>query len=237
MSYNVQDAMLMNVGRRRPLATLAALALTCVTAHAAELRLGQSTTPPGTVVGVPVTCAGASGAVGAQFDVTFNPSAVSLAGIAAGAGLSGHTVDQQQLAPGHWRVLVYSMTNAPIAPGAAVWVSFSVPTNAPDGDVPLGMSDAIVARVGGTRVQPLAEVDGAVTVWSGGSFLALTQEGGGLRVWFQGIEARRYVFEASTNLTDWVVLGTNTVEGGAASFLEADLRIFPSRFYRTRLVP
>jgi hypothetical protein len=117
-------------------------------------------------------------------------------------------------------------------------VRFSVPTNAPDGDVPVALSGAIVAQVGGRRVQPLAEADGVVTVWSGGSFLALTQEGGGgLRVWFQGIEARRYVFEASTNLVHWVVLGTNTVEGGAASYLEADLSVFPRRFYRTRLVP
>lgn len=93
-------------------------------------------------------------------------------------------MDQEPLGDGHWRVLVYSLTNAPIAAGAAVWVSFSVPTNAPDGVVPLGLSGAIVAQVAGRRVQPLYESDGALTVWSGGSFLALTQEGGGLRVWF-----------------------------------------------------
>jgi hypothetical protein len=45
------------------------------------------------------------------------------------------------------------------------------------------------------------------------------------------------VFEASTNLTDWVVLGTNTVQGGTASHIESDLSVFPRRFYRTRLVP
>jgi hypothetical protein len=78
----------MKVARHRTIATLAALALVCVTSRAAELRLGEAVTPPGTVVGVPVTCAGASGAVGAQFDITYTPSAVGWAGLAPGAGLS-----------------------------------------------------------------------------------------------------------------------------------------------------
>ena len=220
----------------RSLVGLAALALAGVTAVAAELRVGEATAPPGTVVSVPVVCSGAAGAVGAQFDVSYNPSAVSWAGVAPGAGLSGHIVDQEPFGGGLRRVLVYSPTNAPMMPGALVWVSFAVPTNAPDGDVPVSLSGSIVAQVGGQRVQPLAEADGAITVWSGGSFLALTQEGTGLRVWFQGIEARQYVFEASTNLTDWVALGTNTVEGGVTSYLEADKSHYQRRFYRTRLI-
>ena len=113
-----------------------------------------------------------------------------------------------------------------------------MPTNAPDGVVPLGLSDAIVAQVAGRRVQPLDESDGALTVWSDGSFFELARESGGhMRIHFQGIENRRYVFEASTNLLQWVVVGTNTVTGGTASFLETDLSVYPRRFYRTRLVP
>lgn len=216
---------------------LAALTLACVAARAAELRLGETTTPPGTVVSVPVTCVGSSGAVGAQFDITFNPSAVSWAGLAPGAGLGGHVVDQEPLGDGLRRVLVYSLTNALIAPGAVVWVSFAVPTNAPDGVVPLALSGSIMAQVSGKRVQPLEETDGAVTVWSGGSFLALTRESGDqMRILFQGIEGRRYVFEASTNLVQWVVLETNTVTGGTTSYLESDMSLYPHRFYRTRLV-
>jgi hypothetical protein len=210
-----------------------------MTATAAELRLGQETVPPGVVVSVPVTCAGASGAVGAQFDVSFNSSVVSWAGLTAGESLSGHIVDQQQLAPGQWRVLVYSVTNGPIAPGAVVWVSFNVPMNAPDGVMPLAMTNAIVARVAGHRVQPLAQVGGALTIWSGGSFLSMTLlTGGRLQMQFQGVEGRHYAMEASTNLLkNWVILGTNTVVGGTISLLETNTAAFPQRFYRTRLVP
>ena len=54
---------------------------------------------------------------------------------------------------------------------------------------------------------------------------------------FQGAAGRQYVLEASTNLTEWIVISTNAVVGGATSFMEADVRIFPQRFYRARLVP
>ena len=57
-------------------------------ASAAELRLGQAIVPPGTAVSVPVTFSGASGAVAAQFDVSFNPSAVSLVGISRAGQLT-----------------------------------------------------------------------------------------------------------------------------------------------------
>jgi hypothetical protein len=220
------------------LVCLALVASACVAAGAAELRLGQATVLPGAVVSVPVTCAGASGAVGAQFEVSFNPSVVSLVSISAGEGLEGHVVDQEQFAPGQWRVLVYSTTNGPIAPGAVVWLSFSVPTNAPDGVVPLAMMNAIVARVAGQRVQPLAQVDGALMVRSEGSFLSLTLGSPGqMQMQFQGLEGRPYAFEASTNLTDWVALGTNTVVGGTISLVETNMTAWPQRFYRARLVP
>lgn len=135
-----------------------------VATFGAELRLCEVTAPPGVVVGVPVTCVGASGPVAAQFDVHFDSPAVSLAGIAPGEGLAGHVVDQQQLAVGQWRVLVYSPTNGPFAPGKVVWLNFSISTNAPDGIVPLVMTNAIVAQVVGRRVEPLQEFDGALTV-------------------------------------------------------------------------
>jgi hypothetical protein len=209
----------------------------CAGAFVAELRLGQATVPPGAVVSVPVICADASGAVAAQFDVNFNPSLVGLTGISAGDGLAGHVVDRQELALGQWRVLVYSSTNGPIAPGAVVWVSFNIPTNAPDGVVPVVMSNAIVAQVTGHRVQPLGQVDGALTVWSGGRFLSIALDSGGvLHMSFQGVGGGQYAFEASTNLVHWEVLGTNTVVNGTLSMQDTNWAGFPQRFYRARSV-
>ena len=205
---------------------------------AAELRVGQATAPPGAMVSVPVSVGGVSGAVAAQFEVSFNPSFVSLAGISAGAGLAGHIVDQQQLVPGQWRALVYSATNATITAGSIVWLNFSIPTNSPDGVVPLALTNTIVARVAGQRVQPLSQSDGALLVSSAGSFLSMTiQNGNQLQMQFQGVEGQPYVFEASTNLTNWVALSTNTAAGGIISLLETNTLAFPHRFYRAKRLP
>ena len=108
----------------------------------------------------------------------------------------------------------------------------------PDGVVPLGLTNGIVARVPGQRVQPLAQADGALRVWSGGSFqsLSLTSDGQ-LQMQFQGVADRAYAFEVSTNLTDWVALTTNMMEGSPLNLVVTNTAIYPQQFYRARLVP
>jgi hypothetical protein len=209
-----------------------------LSATAAELRLGQATVSPGAVVSVPVTCSGAPGAVGAQFDVSFDTAVASAVGMAGGSSLAGHVVDQQLLAPGHWRALVYSTTNGLIAPGTMAQIQFAIATNAPEGDLPLLLGNAIVAQANGTPVQPLALADGLLHIVSAGYFAsAALDTGGQLKLQFQGTEGRQYALEASTNLTDWLAISTNTIVGGTISLVETNVYAFEQRFYRARLVP
>jgi hypothetical protein len=57
----------------------------------------------------------------------------------------------------------------------------------------------------------------------------MTLAGGGqLQMDFQGAKNGQYVFEASTNLTDWVALRTNTVKGGVFSLIESNLAALPA---------
>lgn len=99
-------------------------------------------------------------------------------------------------------------------------------------------TNAIVAKTTGQRVQPLAQLDGALTIWSGGSFVSLSLTNGNrLQMQFEGPEGRQYVFETSTNLTDWVVLSPNTVTGGIINLPEINTGDYLQRFYRTRLLP
>src|ERR1035441_771988 len=200
--------------RAAPLLLLAAIAFQ-LSVTAAELRLGLATVPPGSIVGVPVTLGGASGAVAAQFDVGFDPSTVSLASISAGDSLAGHVVDQQRLAPGLWRALVYSTTNGPITTGTVVWLSFSVATSAPDGVVPLVMSNAIVARVAGQRVQPLAQVDGALTVSSAQNFVSVVLVAPGqLRTTIYGPAGEGFTLQGTPDFFHWCDLGRHTHSTG-----------------------
>jgi hypothetical protein len=222
----------------RRLACVGLLVCAGVVASAAELRLGQAYAPPGSVVTLPGTCNAAPGTVAVQFDVGFDPAVVSVTGLAGGSSLAGHVVDQQLLAPGHWRALVYSTTNGPIAPGTMAQVQFAIATNAPDGDLPLVLGNAILAQANGQPVQPLALTDGLLRISSVGYFASATLDAGGhLELQFQGAEGRRYVLEASTNLTEWVAISTNTVVGGAITNAESDVQVFAQRFYRARLAP
>jgi len=143
-----------------------AAAWACLSSSGAELRIGDATISAGTAVRVPVTSQAAVGGVAAQFDLSYNPSVVSLAGISSGDAMAGHVVDQHELAPGHWRALVYSTTNNPIASGTLLWLNFNVPPNTPDGVVPLTLANTIVAQTNGQRVQPLVQVSGELTVSS-----------------------------------------------------------------------
>ena len=65
---------------------------------------------------------------------------------------------------------------------------FNVPTDTLDGVVPPAVTDAIVARAAGQPVQPLAQVDGALTMWSGDRFRSLALDGcSQLQMQFQGV--------------------------------------------------
>jgi hypothetical protein len=57
-----------------------------------------------------------------------------------------------------------------------------------------------------------------------------------LEVQFHGADGRQYVLEASSNLTEWVEISTNTVVGGTISLVETNVYAFEQRFYRARLV-
>ena len=216
------------------LACLALTACTSIAVSPAELRIGQAIVPPGSAVSVPVTCSGASGAVGAQFDVSFNPSSVTLVGISPDAALTGHLVDQQQLAPGHWRGLLYSLTNGPIVPGTVVWLNFNIAPNAPDGVVPLVISNTIVAQASGQPVQPLAQVGGALTVWSGERFLTVELAGAGqLRATIIGPPGRVFTLQGTLDLFHWADLATYTNATGTlvlTNYLQAGRNAY---FYRT----
>jgi hypothetical protein len=215
-------------------ACLALAAWGALTVSAAELRIGQVAASAGAVVSVPVTCENVSGAVAAQFDLSYNPSLVSLTNISAGSALAGHVVDQYELTPGHWRALVYSTTNNPIATGTLLWLSFNVPPNTPDGVVPLMLAKAIVAQTNGLRVQPLAQVSGALTVSSPADVLALTlADGGRLVAAVTGVPGRTFTLQGTPDFFHWADLGSYTNQNGTLVLTNSLQTGRDAYFYRT----
>jgi RNA polymerase sigma factor (sigma-70 family) len=55
---------------------------------------------------------------------------------------------------------------------------------------------------------------------------------GTFRLQFTGVPNGKYVIEASTNLTEWVLLGPATNNGGKLEFVDGDAPRFTLRFYR-----
>ncbi len=100
----------------------------------------------------------------------------------------------------------------------------------PDGKVMIGGSFTMVngflrrgvARLNGDEA-PLRLQDPR---WAGGQFtLLVTCQPG-----------RRYAFEASTDLVNWLVLGTNTAAGASLTLQDPNAALFNQRFYRVRPV-
>jgi hypothetical protein len=164
---------------------------------------------------------------------------VGFRGALIGEGPATHILDQEEIAPGRWRVLMYSTANVSIEPGTVLWLKFDVPANSPDGIIQLSLSKAILAQTTGDRVKPLTLADGAlVVVPSPGAFSGMAfGDDGSPRFEFQGSEGRRYTIQASANLVDWIDLQTITVSGGSFNFVDTSAAEYPTRFYRAQLAP
>jgi len=66
---------------------------------------------------------------------------------------------------------------------------------------------------------------------------SLMSANGAWQLSFSGADGYLYVLQSSTNLTDWVSLGTNQTAQGAFSLPVGPGTSFPGEFFRTLLVP
>ena len=66
---------------------------------------------------------------------------------------------------------------------------------------------------------------------------SLMSANGAWQLSFSGADGYHYVLQSSTNLTDWVSLGTNQPVQGAFSLPVGPGASFPGQFFRTLLAP
>ena len=57
------------------------------------------------------------------------------------------------------------------------------------------------------------------------------------RFLLSGEPGRTYRIEATTDFSNWSILGTNSAFGGSFEFVDSAVTGFGTRFYRARLVP
>ncbi len=218
-----------NLNRLWPAAVLASFFV--AEAGVAETSLSVGTVPgyPGATVSVPVSLRQGGSAVAAQFDVGFHAGTVSALAAVRGAQLTSHVIRSRQVAPGVERVLIYSLNNAAM-PANNVTVASLPFTLSPTEyflNEPLPASNVILAKADATAVTPL---DSNV----GGIFLLPVNPlpEGGTQVFLPATSGRRYVFQASVDLTNWSNLSTNVATNNFLDVLDADAANYQHRFYR-----
>lgn len=147
---------------------LASLALLAAGAAQAQPRLsaGSATGAPGSEVVVPLHHAGDGSVVALQLDVSHDAvhlvPGTARAGFALGA--ADHEVHGEPVAPGRYRVLVFSRTNASLPDGIVVELPFTIDEGAPEGDLSVSFATSELVDGAALAVAPTALDGGTISV-------------------------------------------------------------------------
>jgi len=188
---------------------------------------------PGYTLVEPITIHATNNLAGFQCDVLFDASRLSCTNVPMlVSGPAGVVVDGALMGPGRYRLLAYQPSGVALTNDVVCNVGFSAITNAASGQVPLGAgtvhfgdSNAVTITTG--KVNP-----GLILVGSAFGFMP-----GGGRAQFLGTSGSNYVISASTNLTSWTTISTNTATNSLAWTLDQDALVVPHRFYLSTLAP
>lgn len=175
-----------------------------------------------------------------QLDVRFDPGRLAAGFATAGSGGGGFEVRSASPEPGLARVIVFSGTNRAMPGGELVLLPLRVLAGAPEGSVPLSVSNVVVATAAGVRVEPVSVQGGTLVIRdvSAPRFeRPVLGVNGQLVLTLSGREGETYALEASSDLTGWEEVGRAVVTGGVAGFSQATAGVSGARFYRAVQVP
>lgn len=211
-------------------------------AVAASLTLGSTEAGRGGtgVIAVRFQPDATPAAAALQFDVRFDPGRLAAGFAVAGSGGGGFEVRSASPEPGLARVIVFSGTNRAMTGGELVLLPLRVLAGAPEGGVPLSVSNVVVATAAGVRVEPVSVQGGTLVIRdvSAPRFeRPVLGVNGQLVLTLSGREGETYALEASTDLTGWEEVGRAVVTGGVAGFSQATAGVSGARFYRAVQVP
>jgi hypothetical protein len=130
---------------------------TTLTTPSAEVCGGATAGEPGTRVTIPIAVNEGAGVAGFQVDVSFDPSALSVAGVRLGADTAaagGWTIDQALIGPGSLRLLGQSNPPTGLAAGTRelALVDFDVAAAAPIGPSAVTQSNCVLSDARGVAI-------------------------------------------------------------------------------------
>lgn len=204
------------------------------------LSTGNTTNLAGSTVTVPFSFTGATNVVALQFDVALDGSVLNAGTAGAGSATGMHTINSASLNNAGRRVVVYSSTNGSLRNGEIVNVPISIAALALESTTGLTISNAILSDINGQPIQPVTLTPGSIHISTAlparlGS--VLRSPNGQAQFTVTGGNQRPYLIQASTNLTAWASISTNTAAAGLINFFDTSASNYPIRFYRAIVAP
>ena len=166
-----------------------------------------------------------------QFDLSFNPLSVDRLPPVWSELLSNHVVRTHELKPGLWRMLIYSPSNALLAPNIQIaHLPFHIPATERNGSGPITPSSFILAHPDATAIQPVSTRAGRIFI----SQVSPPDPDGSVGIFFPVTQSGEYVLFASDDFSAWTPVSTNSASGNIVDFIDPDAAKHPHRFYFMR---
>jgi Cohesin domain len=201
------------------------------------LSLDNTAAPPGATNLVPVNITVDTNVVSFQFDLWYSTNYLTPGAPIGGDALSDQGLYYNVVSPGQYRVLAVSFTDTPLTNGVAVYVPFTIASNAPDHDEPLMLSNVVFVSAQAFSVPVNVNSNAILSITVPPRFTAIfPTNGDGVHLELTGTPGRTYVIQAAANLSEpqWTPLVTNTNISGILPFDDVSAGIFPVRFYRAQ---
>jgi hypothetical protein len=177
--------------------------------------------------------------VAVQFDVVLDPTRITAASAAAGTAAPSHLLTSAQLTNGALRVVLYSLANAQLGSGTLVNLQLAIAPTAPEGPLVLRITNALMADVTGSSLQPIALQAGSLTISAGaGSRLNLLARlvNGQVQLQLSGPANKNYILQTSTDLAQWLNVSTNVLTDGQILITNSPPNS-SQRYYRANYAP
>lgn len=210
--------------------------LSCLCGRAEpKLSVGSVSGYPGLTATVPIFFKASSNTppnvVALQADVAFNTALLSSGPATAGPALGNRVLDSNEPQPGVRRILVYSLNNLPLTNGIIARIPFTVAPGIHVSTAGLLLSNVVMATAAALPVTS-TNANGAVIISP-----VFVRDDGDVSFFFAVTPDQSYLIQASTTLTNWVTLSTNSSAGSFIDFTDTQAHTFPYRFYRIIPVP
>jgi hypothetical protein len=205
---------------------------------AAELRVSASSGEAGGTAQIPLLIQSDTAVTAFQVDITVPFGLLTIDRAEPAASLSTHVAAAAPLSNGVYRVAIYSVFNDPLPSGVVVNLTTSVSASAPNGPVPVTLSNAILATPSASPLPNVQLAGGSFTVGLVqnirlGSFKISTTNTFQFEI--TGLMSASYVIESSADLRQWTTVRTNPASGGAAIFSGPIPQGQRVQFYRARV--